>query len=166
MKIQSMRSIYGRGTTSLFLFLCLSFTIDLRLSFDLMWLLTTPCWQYRHAKTDGAEIDWSDLRLETARDPDASLLGKGTTGKVYKMKWMSAGGLLVAVKIFNDQSEFAQRWTSQAHRSRPGNMTHRHRSNIRIVQTEEKPTRWRHTRWAAPLAQESCVRAPASPTFA
>ena len=49
-----------------------------------------------HAKTDGAEIDWSDLKGDAT-----GLLGKGTTGKVYKMKWMSAGGLLVAVKIFN-----------------------------------------------------------------
>jgi hypothetical protein len=57
-----------------------------------------------HAKTDGAEINWSDLKFGS-RDPSESLLGKGTTGQVYKMKWMSAGGLLVAVKIFHAQND-------------------------------------------------------------
>jgi serine/threonine protein kinase len=36
-----------------------------------------------------------------------SLLGRGTTGEVHKRKWKSAGGLLVAIKIFKSDSSAA-----------------------------------------------------------
>ena len=53
-----------------------------------------------HMKTDGALIRREDLAYK-----ESDQLGKGATGNVYKARWQSAGGIPVAVKVFNPEAK-------------------------------------------------------------